>query len=90
NCIFYADDGGFAGTDEHNRPTNYIYYLGVIDILTPYNAVKKFEHAFKSVNHDKWYGKRFLDFMVKSIKHSDNDNETGNDQAMAEKSTSIS
>ncbi|CAG8486019.1 18916_t:CDS:10 [Gigaspora margarita] len=97
NCIFYADDGGFAGTDEQNRNTNYIYYLGVIDILTPYNTVKKVEHAFKSVNHDKrmisavdpqWYGKRFLDFMVKTIKHSDNDNETGNDQAMAEKATS--
>ncbi|CAG8583546.1 7025_t:CDS:2, partial [Diversispora eburnea] len=48
NCIFYMDDGGFAGTDENNNLTNYIYYLGVIDILTPYNTVKKIEHAWKS------------------------------------------
>ncbi|CAG8592439.1 2293_t:CDS:2 [Funneliformis mosseae] len=79
-CIFNMDDGGFAGTDEQNNPTNYIYYLGVIDILTPYNTVKKVEHAWKSLKDDKlmisavhprWYGKRFLDFMFKTIKHND-------------------
>ncbi|CAG8741274.1 8453_t:CDS:2, partial [Acaulospora morrowiae] len=79
-CAFYMDDGGFAGTDENNNPTNYIYYLGIIDILTPYNSVKKIEHAWKSVNHDKkmisavhprWYGQRFLNFMFKSIKFND-------------------
>lgn len=47
------DDGGFAGTDEHDNSTNYIYYLGVIDILTPYNTVKKVEHAWKSLKDDK-------------------------------------
>jgi hypothetical protein len=47
------DDGGFAGTDEQDNPTNYIYYLGVIDILTPYNTVKKVEHAWKSLKDDK-------------------------------------
>ncbi|CAI2177055.1 1382_t:CDS:10 [Funneliformis geosporum] len=79
-CRFNMDDGGFAGTDEQNNPTNYIYYLGVIDILTPYNTVKKVEHAWKSLKDDKlmisavhprWYGKRFLDFMFKTIKHND-------------------
>ncbi|CAG8742395.1 6857_t:CDS:2 [Funneliformis caledonium] len=49
------DDGGFSGTDEQNNPTNYIYYLGVIDILTPYNTVKK---LMISVVHPRWYGKR--------------------------------
>ncbi|CAG8462520.1 11806_t:CDS:10 [Ambispora leptoticha] len=80
HCVFYTDDGGFAATDESNRSTNYIYYLGVIDILTPYNATKKIEHAWKSLSHDKheisavnpiFYGERFLDFMVKTIKHND-------------------
>jgi 1-phosphatidylinositol-4-phosphate 5-kinase len=52
-CRFYMDDGGFAGTDEHDNPTNCIYYLGVIDILTPYNTVKKAEHAWKSLKDDK-------------------------------------
>uniref|UniRef100_A0A1D1XEN8 1-phosphatidylinositol-4-phosphate 5-kinase n=1 Tax=Anthurium amnicola TaxID=1678845 RepID=A0A1D1XEN8_9ARAE len=79
-CRFYMDDGGFAGTDEQDNPTNYIYYLGVIDILTPYNTVKKAEHAWKSLKDDKlyisavhprWYGKRFFDFMFKTIKHND-------------------
>jgi len=76
NCIFYMDDGGFRATDEQNNPSKYIYYLGVIDILTPYNAVKKIEHAWKSLNNDvkmisavdsEWYGQRFLEFMFKSI-----------------------
>ncbi|CAG8512693.1 7046_t:CDS:10 [Ambispora gerdemannii] len=80
HCVFYTDDGGFAATDESNYRTNYIYYLGVIDILTPYNTAKKVEHAWKSLSHDKhnisavnpiFYGERFLDFMVKTIKHND-------------------
>ncbi|GBB90526.1 hypothetical protein RclHR1_01750025 [Rhizophagus clarus] len=83
-CRFYMDDGGFAGTDEHDNSTNYIYYLGVIDILTPYNTVKKVEHAWKSLKDDKlyisavhpqWYGKRFLDFMFKTIKYNDGSTE---------------
>nr|CAG8542785.1 12019_t:CDS:10 [Entrophospora candida] len=80
NCVFYMDDGGFRATDEQNNPTQYIYYLGVIDILTPYNTVKKVEHAWRALNNDKkmisavnpdWYGQRFLDFMFKAIKHND-------------------
>ena len=55
HCIFYSDDGGFAATDEDNSPKNYIYYLGIIDILTPYNFVKKIEHAWKSLSYDKVY-----------------------------------
>ncbi|RGB36509.1 hypothetical protein C1646_622804 [Rhizophagus diaphanus] len=83
-CRFYMDDGGFSGTDEHDNPTNYIYYLGVIDILTPYNTVKKVEHAWKSLKDDKlyisavhpqWYGKRFFDFMFKTIKYNDDSTE---------------
>ncbi|RKP34136.1 hypothetical protein BJ085DRAFT_27831 [Dimargaris cristalligena] len=81
NCIFYQDSGGFLATDENDRPTNKIYYMGVIDILTPYNSSKKFEHLVKSVVHDphtissvhpREYAHRFMDFMVNAIQHHDN------------------
>lgn len=29
-----------------------IYYLGVIDILTPYNASKRIEHFWKGMTED--------------------------------------
>ena len=50
--IFYQDEGGFRATDEQNRPTDTIYYLGVIDILTPYNLKKKAEHLWKGFSAD--------------------------------------
>ncbi|RUS22827.1 hypothetical protein BC938DRAFT_475182 [Jimgerdemannia flammicorona] len=77
-CVFYADDGGFHSTDESNRPTNELYFIGIIDILTPYNFVKKAEHYWKSMSQDAHaissvkpveYGKRFLDFMINTLKH---------------------
>ncbi len=52
-CIFYADDGGYLATDERNRAMNELYYVGIIDILTPYNYIKKVEHAWKSLKSDK-------------------------------------
>jgi 1-phosphatidylinositol-4-phosphate 5-kinase len=30
-----------------------IYYLGVIDICTPYNTAKKLEHFWKSMTEDR-------------------------------------
>lgn len=78
-CIFYADDGGFRSSDEENRPLDKLYYMGVIDILTPYNIVKRSEHIWKSITQDKatissvhpiTYGKRFMDFMVKAVNGS--------------------
>jgi 1-phosphatidylinositol-4-phosphate 5-kinase len=53
HCVFYADDGGLRGTDEANSPANDIYYLGVIDILTPYNGLKKLEHFWKGLKADR-------------------------------------
>ncbi|KAI9184666.1 Phosphatidylinositol-4-phosphate 5-kinase [Blastocladiella emersonii ATCC 22665] len=72
--VFLADHGGFRSTDAYNRPLNELYFMSVIDILTPYNTAKKVEHAFKAVTNpaDRKqisavkpadYGKRFVAFM---------------------------
>lgn len=47
--IFYQDEGGLRATDEENKGLSTIYYLGVIDILTPYGPVKRAEHLWKTV-----------------------------------------
>ncbi|KAF9045989.1 SAICAR synthase-like protein [Hymenopellis radicata] len=70
--IFYQDEGGLRGTDENNDCQDTIYYLGVIDILTPYNMAKKVEHLWKGMKADRHkispvqpdeYGERFFAFM---------------------------
>ncbi|KNE64138.1 hypothetical protein AMAG_19113 [Allomyces macrogynus ATCC 38327] len=70
--LFVADNGGILATDQQNRPGTELYFLSIIDILTPYNTTKKIEHAFKSVTQDRHqisavnpveYGKRFVAFM---------------------------
>ncbi|KAF9924428.1 Phosphatidylinositol-4-phosphate 5-kinase [Linnemannia zychae] len=75
--IFYADDGGLLSTNEQNEQGEDLYYLGIIDILTPYNYVKKIEHIWKSLTQDKHaisavnpveYATRFLSFMIHAIK----------------------
>ncbi|KAJ2781543.1 Phosphatidylinositol-4-phosphate 5-kinase [Coemansia javaensis] len=76
HSIFYREDGGILSTDKDDCPAQLIYYLGVIDILTPYNAVKRAEHVVKSVVHDstqisavnpRRYGLRFLRFTIRSL-----------------------
>ena len=76
-CYFYQDFGGFAASDEMNLPGKEIYYLGIIDIFTNYNATKKFEHFFKSIGNDPLkisavnpilYGQRFMSFMKNAIR----------------------
>ncbi len=47
--IFYQDEGGLQATDEENGNLSTIYYLGVIDILTPYGVVKRAEHVWKTL-----------------------------------------
>lgn len=78
--MFYSDEGGFQSTDEQDRPTTTLYYMGIIDILTPYDAKKKSEHFFKSMTQDKHaisavkpleYGNRFMAFMAKTLEHND-------------------
>lgn len=51
--LFYQDEGGLRTTDESNQPMDTIYYLGVIDILTPYTNMKKLEHFWKSITEDR-------------------------------------
>ena len=47
--LFYADEGGLRSTNECNEPMERIYYLGVIDILTPYGLFKKGESLWKGL-----------------------------------------
>ncbi|KAF9478972.1 SAICAR synthase-like protein [Pholiota conissans] len=70
--VFYQDEGGLRATDDNNDPLNTIYYLGIIDILTPYNFFKKVEHVWKGMSADRHkispvepgeYGDRFFAFM---------------------------
>ncbi|KAF9269565.1 SAICAR synthase-like protein [Marasmius fiardii PR-910] len=70
--VFYQDDGGLRATDEGNQNMDTIYYLGVIDILTPYNGLKKIEHFWKGLSADRHkispvppveYAERFFRFM---------------------------
>ncbi|TCD61048.1 Phosphatidylinositol-4-phosphate 5-kinase [Steccherinum ochraceum] len=70
--IFYQDEGGLRATDEANESLDTIYYLGVIDILTPYTTLKKLEHFWKGMQADRHkispvppteYADRFFAFM---------------------------
>ncbi|KZO95403.1 SAICAR synthase-like protein [Calocera viscosa TUFC12733] len=72
NFIFYQDEGGYRATDECNSPLPTIYYLGVIDILTPYTVFKQVENCWKGLSADRHkispvpageYGERFWRFM---------------------------
>lgn len=51
--LFYQDEGGMRATDETNDNLDTIYYLGIIDILTPYNSVKRLEHLWKGFQADR-------------------------------------
>lgn len=70
--IFYSDDGGFRATHEDNSPAEEIFFLSIIDCLTHYGTVKKLEHFWKGLSHDKKqispirpepYGERFIEFI---------------------------
>lgn len=51
--VFYQDEGGLRATDERNGEMELIYYLGVIDVLTPYSGLKKIEHFWKGLSADR-------------------------------------
>ncbi|WRT63323.1 uncharacterized protein IL334_000228 [Kwoniella shivajii] len=78
--LFYQDEGGLRATDEANQNMDVIYYLGVIDICTPYNTLKKVEHLWKSMTEDRHtiscidpisYGQRFLNFLTSVMRGGD-------------------
>ncbi|KTW27714.1 hypothetical protein T552_02154 [Pneumocystis carinii B80] len=75
--IFYSDDGGFRATQEDNLPGDSIYYIGIIDLLTKYNIIKKVEHFWKGLSHSKaqvsaippsGYASRFFKFITSITK----------------------
>ncbi|KAF8122166.1 SAICAR synthase-like protein [Boletus edulis] len=78
--IFYQDEGGLQATDEANQATDTIYYLGIIDILTPYSTVKHLEHCWKGLKADRHkispvppqeYADRFFSFMKATMRGGD-------------------
>eukprot|EP00011_Vannellida_sp_DIVA3-517-6-12_P004556 CAMPEP_0114609084 /NCGR_PEP_ID=MMETSP0168-20121206/2908_1 /TAXON_ID=95228 ORGANISM="Vannella sp., Strain DIVA3 517/6/12" /NCGR_SAMPLE_ID=MMETSP0168 /ASSEMBLY_ACC=CAM_ASM_000044 /LENGTH=851 /DNA_ID=CAMNT_0001819995 /DNA_START=199 /DNA_END=2751 /DNA_ORIENTATION=- len=80
--IFTLDRGGYGATDQNNQPVPEIYFLGVIDILQPYNLAKQAEHAWKArvLQMDRYgisavdphvYGLRFLRFIKNLISTED-------------------
>ncbi|EST08039.1 Phosphatidylinositol-4-phosphate 5-kinase, core [Kalmanozyma brasiliensis GHG001] len=78
--LFYQDEGGFRSTDEHNQPGHMIYYLGVIDLFTPYTSIKRGETWWKGLRQNrhmissvppKEYGQRFFDFLCSVVTGGD-------------------
>ncbi|KAL8950026.1 MAG: hypothetical protein Q9222_003905 [Ikaeria aurantiellina] len=73
NFTFYSDDGGFQATHDDGEAGEEIYYLGVIDCLTHYGLIKRAEHLWKGMSHNKSqispippeeYGDRFVKFIT--------------------------
>lgn len=71
--VFRTDDGGFRSSDGKDRAMGLVYYMGIIDVLQPYNLRKKVEHALKSLRESPdalscvdpaQYSKRFVDFVM--------------------------
>jgi 1-phosphatidylinositol-4-phosphate 5-kinase len=64
--VFYQDEGGYRATDESNEAMDTIYYLGVIDILTPWNTKKQLEGLWKGLKDDRVRPLPFLFRVVRS------------------------
>lgn len=72
---FKCDMGGFL-THGNNSASSELLYLGIIDILQPYNMRKFLESKVKkiitvggeiSATNPEYYGKRFRDFLTSVI-----------------------
>nr|XP_014353107.1 PREDICTED: phosphatidylinositol 5-phosphate 4-kinase type-2 beta isoform X2 [Latimeria chalumnae] len=67
----------YAIKSHDNTPKKEVYFMAIIDILTPYDAKKKAAHAAKTVKHGagaeistvnpEQYSKRFIEFMSNII-----------------------
>ncbi|KAJ1548679.1 Phosphatidylinositol-4-phosphate 5-kinase, partial [Cladochytrium tenue] len=76
--MFYREMGGLLATDDADRATgDELYFVGIIDIFTRYDGVKKLEHAWKSLFADSHgisavnpglYARRFLDFVDGAVR----------------------
>ncbi|SCU81680.1 LADA_0C00430g1_1 [Lachancea dasiensis] len=73
---FQQDEGGIRASDQFNNDLGTIYYIGIIDCLTNYSYLKKFETFWRGLNHDlkvisavppRDYGDRFYEFMQASV-----------------------
>ncbi len=73
--FFVRDDGGMRATDELDQPLSEVYYMGIIDILQPYNMSKFIESKIKrslfripkselSAVGPHLYGRRFQEFLI--------------------------
>jgi len=69
--LHWSDMGGFLSSDKKS-----LYFVGIIDILTPYDSVKKLEHAFKAIRYNSrgvsccppnYYAERFNEFLRRSV-----------------------
>ena len=69
--VFQRDFGGLLSSDGHT-----IYFIGIIDILTPYDNVKKLEQMAKAIYYDPKgvsccppadYAERFNGFMRRAF-----------------------
>jgi len=65
------DMGGLLSSDKKS-----LYFVGIIDILTPYDSVKKLEHVFKAIRYNSRgvsccppnnYAERFNEFLRRSV-----------------------
>lgn len=74
--IYDTSEFKVQGTNIKNVPISTIYYIGIIDILTPYNYAKKIETVVKSLKYSKedlsavnpqTYALRFINFISKHI-----------------------
>jgi len=68
--VHQRDLGGLLSADKKQ-----LYFFGIIDILTPYDTMKKLEHHFKALRNERrgvsccppvFYSERFNDFMRNS------------------------
>lgn len=69
--IHQRDMGGMLSSDKKS-----LYFLGIIDILTPYDKAKVLEHHFKALRHERqgvsccpppMYADRFSKFMTEAL-----------------------
>jgi len=80
DCIFQRDESGFASTNNNNEETNELYFMGIIDILQPYDLRKQLEHSIKSFRYDRHqisavnpreYCDRFLNFIKRNTENDE-------------------